>query len=330
MIQSGSNQRSDSAPDGACACRTQPEEVLISVIIPTYNYGHFLPRALDSVVVQLATDVELIVVNDGSTDTTSAVLAEYAVRHPQLRVIEQANAGAAAARNHGIRQSHGPYILLLDADDELLPDALAKLRAVLEEHPKAGMVLGAQITVYPDGRERLRLPTAVPSVSPVQLAKRYLLDKRISISHGCSLFRRDLLLQRLYPESLRGGEDVAVFAFLLVRAPVATTRAPLARIHKHADSLRHDRDDEEQRAVAMVSEVFGGLPTECQPLRRRYEAQRFLSLFRAALLAGDCASARRYYRCAFRLSPLQSLRGRHLRKAIRLLKWRWDDHGNVF
>jgi glycosyltransferase involved in cell wall biosynthesis len=320
-IQSGGNQRDNSAPDNARTCRTQTGGLLISVIIPTYNYAHLLPRVLDSVLVQMAADVELIVVNDGSTDASSEVLAGYAARHPQLRVIDQVNAGAAAARNRGIRESHGPYTLLLDADDELVPGALAKLRQVLATNPTAGMVLGAQITVYPDGRERLRLPKAVPNASPAELAKRYLLDKQVSISHSCSLFRRDLLLQRPYPENLRGGEDVAVFAFLLVSAPVATTREPLARIHKHADSLRHNRENEELRAVAMVSEVFGGLPTECQPLRRRYEAQRFLSLFRAALLAGDRSTARRYYRCAFRLSPFQSLRGRHLRKAIRLLIW---------
>ncbi|MEF8751390.1 MAG: glycosyltransferase family A protein, partial [Candidatus Accumulibacter necessarius] len=112
-IHSGRNQTSDSAPDGASTSRTQPEGVLISVIIPTYNYAHLLPRALDSVVEQLATDVELIVVNDGSTDATSEVLAGYAARHPQLRVIDQANAGAAAARNHGIRESRAPYALLL-------------------------------------------------------------------------------------------------------------------------------------------------------------------------------------------------------------------------
>ncbi len=322
-IRSGGNDRNSRAPGTASNDRVRPDDqVLISVIIPAYNYAHLLPRAIDSVLVQMAADVELVVVNDGSTDATREVLAEYAIRHPQLRVINQANAGAAAARNHGIRESHGSYALLLDADDELLPDALAELRAVVATDPTAGMVLGAQITVYPDGRERLRLPTAVPRTSPLQLAKRYLLEKRVSISHSCSLFRRDLLQQRPYPENLRGGEDVAVFAFLLVSAPVAITRAPLARIHKHADSLRHNRDNEEQRAVAMVSEVFGVLPTECQPLRRRYAAQRFLSLFRAALLAGDRATAGRYYRCAFRLSPLQSLRGRHLRKAIRLLKWR--------
>ncbi len=308
-------------PEQASGILTQAAETLISVIIPTYNYAHLLPRALASVLSQMAADVELIVVDDGSTDATAEVLAAYAARHPQLRLLDQANAGAAAARNHGIRKARGRFALLLDADDELLPGALANLRTLLAEHPEAGMLLGAQVSVYPDGRERLRLPTPVPGASPRQLASRYLLEKRVSISHGCSLFRRDLLLQRPYPEHLRGGEDVAVFAHLLVSAPVAVTRAPLARIHKHADSLRHNRDNEEARALAMVCEVFAGLPPECHSLRRRYQAQRYLSLFRTALLAGECSTARHFYRCAFRLSPWQALRARHLRKAIRLLAW---------
>ena len=192
---------------------------------------------------------------------------------------------------------------------------------MLAQYPAVGMILGAQISVSADGRERLRLPTPVAAASPEQLVKRYLLSKRISISHCCSLFRRDLLLQRPYPENLRSGEDIPVFAHLLVSAPVAVTNAPLARIHKHADSLRHNREDDEQRALAMVSTVFAGLPAECQSLRKRYQAQRYLSIFRSALQAGDRATARRCYRCAFHLSAWQTLRGRHLRKAVRLLAW---------
>jgi len=153
----------------------------------------------------------------------------------------------------------------------------------------------------------------------LQLARRYLLEKSISISHCCTLFRRDLLLQRPYPETLRKGEDVAVFVYLLVSAPVALTSHPLARIHKHPDSLRHNREDEEAVALGVLREVFASLPSECQPLKRRYEAQRYLSLFRTALLDGDRFNARRYYRHALGLSPLQALRWSYLRKALRLL-----------
>ncbi|EXI71583.1 MAG TPA: glycosyltransferase family A protein [Candidatus Accumulibacter phosphatis] len=297
---------------------TEAQGPLISVIVPAYNYAHLLPRALESVLAQRAPWMELIVVDDGSTDETARLLADYATRHRELLAISQANAGAAAARNRGVRLARGRYALLLDADDELLPDALQSLRATVARHPEAGTVLGAQVSVYPDGRERLRAPTRVPVASPLQLSKRYLLQKRIAISHGSSLFRRDLLLQRPYPESLRGGEDVPVFVHMLVSAPVVTTSAALARIHKHRDSLRHDRQNEEQRALSMIDEVFASLPVECQPLRDRYASQRYLSLFRAALQAGDRAAARRFYQAAWRLNRLQTLRWSYLRKAVRL------------
>ncbi|WP_415033769.1 glycosyltransferase family 2 protein [Azonexus sp.] len=291
----------------------------ISVIIPSYNYGHLLPRALDSVLPQLAENDELIVIDDGSTDDTATRLAEYTTRHPRLSAVHQENAGAAAARNHGIRLAKAPYVLLLDADDELMPNALNVLRAIVSRDTEVGMVLGAQISVHPDGRERLRLPTAVPKASAKELARRYLLSKSISISHCCSLFRRDLLLQRPYPENLRSGEDIPVFCHLLVSAPVLTTEQALARIHKHADSLRHLRDDEEERALTIVDEVFSSLPTECQPLRQRYRAQRYLSLFRAALNAGEMPRAGYFYRRALRLNPLQALRWTYLRKGLRWL-----------
>ncbi|MBF8731187.1 MULTISPECIES: glycosyltransferase family 2 protein [Pseudomonas] len=294
-------------------------EVLISLIVPAYNYAKLLPRALDSVLSQWADDLELIVVNDGSKDNTLEVLAGYAERYPQVQIIDQANAGAAAARNNGIAAARGRYVLLLDADDELTPGALAVVREVLRVNPDAGMVLGGQISVYPDGRERLRLPTPVPAASARALIKRYLLRKCISISHCCTLFERALLLRRPYPETLRTGEDIPVFAYLLVSARVVVTNEPLARIHKHADSLRHSRENEEEYAMGMVREVFASLPAECQSLRGRYEAQRYLSLFRAALLSNDRVNARRYYVRALQLSPLQAMRWTYLRKAARLV-----------
>lgn len=294
-------------------------EPLISVVIPSYNYGHLLPRALDSVLGQWSDDLELIVVDDGSRDGTPAVLADYAQRYPQLRAIRQDNAGAAAARNHGIREARGRYALLLDADDELVAGGLAVLRELVAEHPQAGLFLGAQVSVFDDGRERLRLPTPVPAGDACTLARLYLLEKRISISHGCSLFRRNLLLARPYPLGLRTGEDIAVFVHLLVSAPVVTTQAPLARIHKHADSQRHQRQDGEQEAQRIIDEVFASLPASCQGLRQRYAAQRYLSLFRAALQAGERGQARHFYAIALRLSPLQAVRWSYSRKALRLL-----------
>ena len=289
---------------------------MISVIIPNYNYGHLLPRALDSVLSQLSDDDELIVIDVGSKDNSLEMLSYYAERYPQLRFMVQANAGAAAARNRGVREARGEYALMLDADDELMPGAISSFYAALKANPLAGMIMGGHVSVYPDGRERTRRSTPVPKMTAKGLIRLYLMKKKISISHSCSLFRRSFLMERPYAEDLRsGGEDLPVFAYLLVAAPVVLIDKPLARIYKHDDSLRHSKKGNAHDYVRkMVEEVFEKLPNECQSMQQRYLAQRYLSLFRAAYLRKDSTLALCHYRDAFRLNPVQALKWNYVRK----------------
>ena len=93
---------------------------LVSVVIPCYNQAHFLGEAIESVLKQTYKHFEIVVVDDGSTDNTS----EVARRYSGIRCIEQANQGLSAARNTGIRESKGEYLVFLDADDRLRPIAL--------------------------------------------------------------------------------------------------------------------------------------------------------------------------------------------------------------
>jgi|TARA_Y100000310_G_scaffold31282_5_gene29692 glycosyltransferase involved in cell wall biosynthesis len=97
--------------------KSQPD---ISVIIPTFNRAHTLPRALDSVMVQTLQSMEIIIVDDGSTDETNAVLADY----PGLCIISQDNRGVSAARNVGIEKAGGEWLAFLDSDDEWLKEKL--------------------------------------------------------------------------------------------------------------------------------------------------------------------------------------------------------------
>ena len=107
----------------------------VSLVIATYNHARFLGEALDSAVAQTLEGVEVVVVDDGSTDDTEAVLARYGGR---LRVIRQPNRGLAAARNTGLAAARGTYVSFLDADDVLMPTKLAEQAAILDRAPTVG------------------------------------------------------------------------------------------------------------------------------------------------------------------------------------------------
>lgn len=105
----------------------------ISVIIPLYNKGKYIVRALDSVFAQTYQDFEVIVVDDGSTDNGLEIVQQY--RDSRLRLIRQANAGPGAARNRGLKASKAPFVAFLDADDEWLPEFLEVSVSSLKSQP---------------------------------------------------------------------------------------------------------------------------------------------------------------------------------------------------
>jgi len=111
----------------------------VSVVIPCYNMGKYLDEAVDSVLAQTFTDFEIIIVDDGSTDTsTCELLADYS--KPKTKVIHTANRGVAAARNSGIEEAVGEYVLPLDADDRIGEFYLEKAVAVLDQQADIGIV----------------------------------------------------------------------------------------------------------------------------------------------------------------------------------------------
>lgn len=105
---------------------------LVSIILPTYNRAAFLPKALDSVFAQTYENWEIILIDDGSTDDTVAILKKY--DDARIRYFFQENQGVSSARNYGIAQCDGEVIALLDSDDEWLPEKLASQLRYMEEH----------------------------------------------------------------------------------------------------------------------------------------------------------------------------------------------------
>ena len=104
----------------------------ISVIIPVYNVATYLPKCLDSVLSQSYSDIQIILINDGSTDNSGLICDEYTARDSRIIVIHQKNAGAAAAKNAGLCVANGKYLSFVDSDDYLEPDAYIHMVAMLE------------------------------------------------------------------------------------------------------------------------------------------------------------------------------------------------------
>ena len=167
---------------------------VVSVIIPIYNTEKYLPDCLDSVCAQTLRDIEIICVNDGSTDNSAAILAEYAQKDDRIRVITQKNAGELAARNTGITASSGKWLGFVDSDDAVEPEMYQRLL-------KNGIEYNADIShcglmfCYPDGRRKPHYGTGLLKLQDHDEGMLDLLDGRQIEPSMCSkLYRAELFL----------------------------------------------------------------------------------------------------------------------------------------
>lgn len=134
---------------------------VVSVIIPTYNCEAYIAETVDSVLGQTFGNLEIIVIDDGSTDRTREIVASYG---PLVRLITQANSGVCAARNRGIREAAGRYLCLMDHDDYWFADKLALQVQEMERQPQVGLVYSTFVFWYPDAEGRFPDPGSYRTV----------------------------------------------------------------------------------------------------------------------------------------------------------------------
>lgn len=125
---------------------------LVSVIMPAYNARATIIEAVDSALNQTHPAVEIIIVDDGSSDSTLDLLRQHYGNHPQIKLFQQANAGPSAARNHAIRHANGQWLHFLDSDDRLHPTKIARSLARAAEVPNAAVVYGPAIIIDAAGQ----------------------------------------------------------------------------------------------------------------------------------------------------------------------------------
>lgn len=180
----------------------------VSIVIPVYNTGKYLTKCLESVCAQTLQDIEIICVNDGSTDNSAKILADHAARDERVRVIEQVNSGELAARNSGIQAARGEWIGFVDSDDWISPDMYERLLS-------NGERTGADIShcglmfCYPDGHQVPHYGSGMVKEQNHETGLLDLLDgSRIEPSMCCKLYRRELFREFNPAERIRNNGDL--------------------------------------------------------------------------------------------------------------------------
>lgn len=291
-----------------------------SIIIPAYNAGRFIDRALGSLAAQACQDFETIVVDDGSADDTLMRVRGWQERLPALKILSQANAGPGAARNAGLSRATGRFVLFLDADDELLPEGLSALRAVCEASPEAQLVYASYVTCKPEGKEKLRLASAPPAGRVARFGA-YLRRQLTGVGNKHTILRRDALGGLRFPEGIRNNEDLVFYAHALARMEAQVCPKAVARVHHRPDSLRHDLQSA-MDGLAKVSDLLfdaSCLSPEFLSFRREFESGRLMALGARLASGGLHRQASGCYRRAFRLWPGLWCQGKALRRLLRSL-----------
>lgn len=122
----------------------------ISIIVPCYNQAVFLPRCLDSLLEQTYKNIEIVCVNDASTDTTMDVLREYASRDDRIKIVDVEHGGQGWARNCGIQEASGEYLMFCDSDDEFMPETCEKLYYALVKNDCDAAMCSAKLIYNSD------------------------------------------------------------------------------------------------------------------------------------------------------------------------------------
>lgn len=289
---------------------------LVSVVIPTYNYREYVGTAIRSCLEQHHQPVEIIVVDDGSTDQTGEMVRKEFGQH--VNYIHQHNQGVSAARNLGLSRAKGEFIIFLDADDYLTPDAVVLRLKPLEENPDIGIVITQNYTREKNS-EKLNYRPKLKADKISEKFYKHLLLKRISFATCAALLRTDLARRFEFPTQISNGEDIAYFTKVLFSTRAYYLAKPTAVILKHTDSQRNNIEKIKKQNMTLVREIFddpfyGG---SLEPWRKDFASGRFLSLSRSLFLSGDKHLAREYYLEGISAKPANILKLNYLTKFLR-------------
>lgn len=201
---------------------------LVTVVIPSYNRAQYIGETIESVFAQTYYNIEIIVIDDGSTDNTEEAVAKYV---PRVRYVKQENAERGASRNHGLRLANGEFIVFLDSDDLLLPDKIEEDLILFKENPSIGLVYTDILIIDAEGNpiKQIKRPGYAGKIT-----EKLLEDNFISI--GAHLIRTQLVRDIggfREERQLSGSEDWEMWVRLSTITEFAYLSRATAKIRTH-------------------------------------------------------------------------------------------------
>lgn len=289
----------------------------VSIVVPSYNVQATIRETLESVFAQTYADFEVIVINDGSTDRTLEVVAEFT--DPRLRVYSYENGGLPVARNRGIDRARGRYLTFLDADDLWTPDKVADQVAALDAHPRAGAVYSWTSFLQSDGQA---LSPDAPVYHEGNVYAALLQGNFINSGSNAMLRREAIAAAGYFDADLKSIEDWDYWLRVAKDWEFALVPKHQVLYRQSATSMAAKVDVMEHYSVLVINRAYAAAPPELQHLKPQTLANTYQYLARMCIThASDrqkLATAARYLKKAVRTSP-QILGDRKAQKTM--AKW---------
>lgn len=274
------------------------KHIRLSVIIPTYNYGNYIKKTLLSIIRQNYFADEIIVIDDGSTDSTKTIVDSFRSSHLSHNILYfyQKNKGVSSARNLGYVKSSSKYLMFLDSDDELLPNAFDSIDNSIKAHRNADMIFFGYLSISHKNVIKERLPKQLNNDRNENVVK-LLEGGMVGLRSSSTILNRNVMKLIKYPENVHVGEDTLFFAKIFYNFDCASIPNVIVQMPRHSGSLRDNYQRNLDSGTNGINELFNLLPRSRKAIRlnKHMLSRRYLQLGRLAYLQQDYATSNKYY-----------------------------------
>jgi glycosyltransferase involved in cell wall biosynthesis len=278
------------AHDGSAA---EPRKIpsLVSVVVPTYNSAHHLKDAVESIFNQTYSSVECIVIDDGSTDHTRALLADLSHKYPGLKTATKANGGPSSARNMGLRLCSGEFVAFLDADDVMLPDKIARQTEVLAAHRDVGLLYSDYLVVS----QNLQPLAVFVAEMPLELHPLDAFCYRNWFNPSVTLIRRTLIDEvGGFDEGLAVAEDWDYWIRCAKVGRMSYLPGAVALYRQHPGQMHRDHLKMRRACLQVAAKSFGDNRTRLRAATASIEWTHAKYLWRHHAIAASLVSLAKF------------------------------------